>query len=104
MVYTNAIEGGNKVLANTALVSFFGRPRIHRSRLLITAQSKDTQITVESGLSWITGEQIGLAPSTFNHEETDYAIIQSYDNLTGIMVLDRKLNHYHWGALSSTGP
>ena len=104
MVYTNAIEGGNKVLANTALISFFGKPRIHRSRVTVTAQKKDTHITVESGLSWLPGEQIGLAPSAFNNQETDFAIIQSYDNLTGIIVLDRQLDYYHWGALQSTGP
>ena len=35
-VFTNDIEGGNKGIANTALISIWGKPRIHRSRLLKT--------------------------------------------------------------------
>jgi len=47
---------------------------------------------------------IGFAPSTMNWWETDYAIITSYNNDTGLVVLDRKLSHQHWGQAVSTGP
>lgn len=46
---------------------------------------------------------IGLAPTTMNWFETDYAIITSYDNATGLVVLDRQLTYYHWGQAQSTG-
>ena len=36
IVYTDAIEAGNKILANTALMSMWGAPRIHQTRLLKT--------------------------------------------------------------------
>jgi hypothetical protein len=38
MVYTNAIEAGNKILANTNRISIFGMPRKnYRSKLLVDA-------------------------------------------------------------------
>lgn len=104
IVYDNAIEAGNKVLANTANLTMFGKPRIHRTRLLATAPVNSTSILVESGLSWVAGEKFGLAPSTMNWDESDYAIISSYNNDTGLLVADRPLEKYHWGAPNSTAP
>ncbi len=34
IVYDNAVEAGNKIIANTALLAFYGQTRITRSRLL----------------------------------------------------------------------
>jgi len=82
----------------------YGKPRITRTRLLKTANPKDTQITVSPGLSWQVGETIGLAPTAINWFEKDYAVIKAYDNDSGIVTLDRTLNHYHFGAATSTGP
>ncbi len=64
IIYDNAIEAGNKVLANTGLMSFWGIPRpFTRSRLLQTANPKDTVIYVEPGLSWQENDTVAL-PST----------------------------------------
>lgn len=68
-----------------------------------TAVKGDTVIYVEAGLSWIAGDRIGLAPTRIQWYEGDYAIIVSYDNSTGKITLDRKLNYKHWGAAVSTG-
>ena len=81
----------------------YGRPRISRSRLLKTANKGDKSIQVESGLSWEVNDKIGLAPTAVNWFELDYAIIKTYDNVTGITTLDRTLDHYHYGSALSTG-
>ena len=39
-----------------------------------------------------------------NWNEVDYAIIKSYDNVTGVATLDRPLSNFHFGKLESTGP
>ena len=57
IVYDNSIESGNKVLANTAIISIFGRPRkVTRSRLLNTILPGNTTFTIEAGLDWQVGE------------------------------------------------
>ena len=57
IVYENAIEAGNKVLANTGIMSIYGRPRaITRSRLLSTIFSGNTTMKIEAGLDWQVGE------------------------------------------------
>jgi hypothetical protein len=38
------------------------------------------------------------------YKQYDYAVVQSYDPLTGILKLDRPLNYYHYGGPNSTAP
>lgn len=57
---------------------------------------------VDAGLSWQKGDKLGFAPTSFKPAETDYAIIDTYDNATGVTKLDRKLSFYHFGAADST--
>lgn len=103
IVYDNAIEAGNKVLANTGLISMIGTERSYRSRLLRTANPRDTQIVVEPDLDWTENDFLALASTTVNWDELDYAKVLSYDKVTGVAILDRKLSYYHWGAPVSTG-
>jgi G8 domain/Right handed beta helix region len=104
IVYDNAIEAGNKILANTGLMSFWGAPRpITRTRLLKTANSKDLTIYVEPGLSWNSGDKVALPSTNIRWSDIDFGIISSYDNVTGELTLDRPLSNYHWGAATSTG-
>ena len=42
MVYTDAVEAGNKLIANTALIKMFGQKRDKMSRLTKTANPGDT--------------------------------------------------------------
>lgn len=44
IVYENAIEAGNKIMANVGLISFYGTPRNARSRILASVAPKDTVI------------------------------------------------------------
>jgi hypothetical protein len=52
IAFSNDVEAGNKFIANTALISMWGAPRKHRSRLLKTVNINDTEILVEAGLGW----------------------------------------------------
>ena len=97
-MYTNAIEAGNKVLANTGLIQMYGLPRSYRSRLMQTVMPNDKQIVVSPGLDWTTNDTIGLAPTTINWFEADYAVIVAYNNVTGVVTLDRPMSNYHFGA------
>jgi|LauGreDrversion4_2_1035121.scaffolds.fasta_scaffold48110_3 hypothetical protein len=83
IVYENAIEAGNKILANVGTVSLFGEPRVGRSRLLDSIVKGATSALIEPGLGWRTGETIGFAPTTMNNWEIDFANIVSYNNATG---------------------
>ena len=80
IVYENAIEAGNKIMANVGLISIYGTPKIGRARLMQTVNPNDNSILVGPGLGWVAGNWIGLAPTTMNWWETDYAIITSYNN------------------------
>lgn len=40
-------------------------------------------------LGWKAGDQLGLSPTTLRFNDTDYAIITSYNDATGDIVLDR---------------
>ena len=105
VVYSNNIDTGNKMLANTAAVNIYGLPRTGRTtRLLKTANRGDALITVEKNLDWVAGDEIGLAPTGLAYDESDYASVVAYSPSTGVANLDRPLSSYHWGALTSTGP
>lgn len=104
IVYSNAIEAGNKILANTGLMKMFGVPRQGRSRLYKTANRLDSSITVEPGLNWRVNDSLAISMSRLQWHEADYAVIKTYDNVTGEITLDRPLNYFHFGQATSTGP
>jgi hypothetical protein len=72
--------------------------------LLKTANPKETQIEVEPGLSWRENDTVALPSTTVRWGDIDFAMIKTYDNVTGIATIDRALSKYHWGASVSTAP
>ncbi len=102
VTWNDAIEGGNKLLVNTANVTMYGLPRTDRTRLRRTANTNDTSILVEPGLDWVPGDLIALHPTTLNWYELDQVKVVTYDSVTGNVTIDRKLLHYHYGELDST--
>ncbi len=102
MAYTNAVEGGNKILVNTANMEMHGARRHGHARLTKSTKKGDTTITVQTGLDWKAGEKIALFANTMRHTDADYAIISAYDTDTGVVTLDRPLDYYHFGASQST--
>jgi len=103
IVYDNAIEAGNKVLANVGKVKMFGQPRTTKlARLHQEAKRGDTQLTINLGLDLVAGDRIALPPTGYQYNRSEDFIITSYDTDTGIVELETEVREYHWGAPEST--
>jgi hypothetical protein len=72
------------------------------TRLTKTAKPGDSQIYIEAGLSWKEGDKIGLAPTGIVFNNSDSAVIRSYNSSSGLTILDRKLTSEHYGSSKST--
>lgn len=101
-MYDNAIEAGNKILANTGSVSIYGNPRNRVTRLTKTANPGETKIFVETRLDWRVGDELAFTASTLRYNDTDYAKVVTYNSATGEVQLDRPVSAYHFGAATST--
>ncbi|CDW80878.1 ipt tig domain containing protein [Stylonychia lemnae] len=104
IVYDQAIEAGNKILVNTGNISIYGLARNKLTRLRESVYQGDKKLLVDVGLEWKSGERIALAATTLRYLDSDYAIIENYDNSTGILTIKTGLTSYHYGAKDSTGP
>ena len=100
LTLSGTVDGGNKVLGVSGLVSFFGKPRDRMSRLLMPCYSGQDTIIVEPGLDWQEGDEIYLAPTAAQNTHSDYRTIVSYAG--GEIVLDEPLEYYHYGSPAST--
>jgi hypothetical protein len=102
IAFSPEIETGNKVLAIVGTAKFYGKNRDRISRLRATSLKNDKTITVYPGLDWQAGERLAIIPTATQYTHTDYAVIESYDNQTGVVTLTNGLLYYHWGQLAST--
>jgi hypothetical protein len=113
IVYDNAIEAGNKLIANVNKLRMFGKKRTKNwTRLQAPAEKGATQITIEKGLDIVKDDRLGLLPTAFDQTASDDVHVVSYDTATGVAVIDRSrppsdkngpgLKFYHWGADKST--
>jgi len=103
MVYDNAIEAGNKLIANIGTIKMYGKKRTQNiARLHATANKGDTSITIDANLDIVPGDRLALAATSLAHLASDDAIVVSYDNSTGVTVLNTPLNFTHFGAAVST--
>lgn len=105
IVYDNAIEAGNKLIANVGKVQMYGKPRAKESqmsRLLASTAKGDTTFTVSPGLDWVAGDRLALLPTSYNQLASDEGIIETYDSTTGAVKLTTALQYYHYGAAKST--
>lgn len=60
------------------------------------------RINFEPGLDWQAGELLALTGTNVNPEAAETLEIKSYDPATGVVELVEPIEHYHYGALSST--
>jgi len=104
IVYDNAIEAGNKILANVGVVKMFGKHRQKMTRLTAPAPQKATSITIETGMDLVQGDRLGLAPTSYDAGAYEDHIVNTYNNVTGEVTFNTSLKHYHWGAAESTSP
>lgn len=104
IAYDNAVETGNKVIANYNIMKMFGMPRKNKmSRLRSEAHKGQHTFDVEPGLDWVPGDRIVLLPTNYVRHMKDDCFIHSYDNETGSLTINTTLNHYHWGAPENPG-
>mmetsp|Transcript_29266 Transcript_29266/g.28411 ORF Transcript_29266/g.28411 Transcript_29266/m.28411 type:complete len:115 (-) Transcript_29266:1926-2270(-) len=81
----------------------YGTPRANYvTRLLASADPGSDRVYLEPNLDWVAGDLIGFAPTNMMFNESDHAIIASYDSVTGVAMLDRDLTGYHYGTSLST--
>ncbi len=102
LVMTGALEAGNKLLANTGLISLKGAPRDRWSRLRSVVERGDRSALVEIGLDWRAGDRVYLAPTAMQFDHSDYMDIEAYNNNTGEITFTEGVQFYHWGQSSST--
>jgi hypothetical protein len=94
--------GGNKIFANFGKIRMQGLVREQSSFLLTSVEPGQSELLVEKSLKWNKGDKLGFPATNMRHRQYDYAVIDSYDPLTGVLKLEKALLHYHYGALNST--
>lgn len=103
IVYDNAVEAGNKLIANTGKFRAYGKPRAHKmSRLTKEALKGAKSIFVEPGLDWVYGDRIAMMPTSYDMLAVDEFTINTYDNVTGEITFNTTLSYYHWGQATTT--
>jgi hypothetical protein len=103
IVYDNAIEAGNKLIANINVMKIYGKRRSHNmARLHKEALKGDKEILINKGMDLVKGDRLALVPTSYENTASDDVFVESYDTETGKAVLDRELDFYHWGAPKTT--
>lgn len=95
-------EAGNKMIVNVGTVKMIGKARSRMSRLRAEAQKGALSLSVEAGLDWVAGDQIGLAPTATQWQHYEKATIASYNGITGALTLTAPLKYYHFGTATTT--
>jgi hypothetical protein len=104
IVYDNAVEAGNKLIANTGVFKAYGAPRHNKmSRLTKEALKGGSSIFVGPDLDWYPGDMIGIMATSYDSAANDDIVIQTYNNVTGEITFNTTLNYYHFGREESTG-
>lgn len=97
IVYDNAIEAGNKLIANVNIMRIFGKPRWKMTRLLQPALKGSSEFFVEPGLELFPGDRLALLATSYDPHTNDDVFVSSYDSNSGKVVVNRTLDYYHWG-------
>jgi len=99
IVFTGAIEAGNKLIANVGTMKMYGKPRTQTmTRLRQPVEKGATSLLVETGLDLVEGDRLALAPTSYDPWASSDVTVSSYDEATGALELTSGVSHYHWGA------
>lgn len=105
IVYDNAIEAGNKLIANVNVLRMYGKPRGWKmTRLHAPVLKGASEFYVEPGLDIVAGDRLGLLPTSYSPYPVDDVFVASYDITSGKVVATTAMNYYHWGQATSTAP
>ena len=84
IVYDNAIEAGNKLIANVNIMRLYGKPRgWSMTRLLRAAEKGQSEFYLESGLDIVQGDRLALLATSYDPHTNDDVVVTSYDNSSG---------------------
>jgi len=99
------VEAGSKIIANIGTLNMYGKKRSFKmTRLTAPAKIGDTSITVETAnVDLVEGDRIALAPTDMKETTGETRNVVSFDKKTGVIVLDKALEWYHFGQAKSTG-
>ena len=98
IVYDNAIEAGNKNIANVNIVRIFGKRRSWKmARLTKEALKGTNEFFTEPNLDMVPGDRLGLLPTSYDPDAIDDVFVETYDNTSGRVTINTTLNYYHWG-------
>lgn len=101
-MHTSQILVGNKIIANVGKMFFYGIERTKMTRLYSEVLKGQTSCFIGKDLDWVQGDRIAIADNSFDSMRSDERIIESYDKITGELVVDRAFDFYHWGHSEST--
>jgi len=98
IVYDNAIEAGNKLIANVNIMRIYGKPRQWKmTRLRNPVLKGQREFTVEPNLEIFPGDRLGLLPTSYEPKALDDVFVTEYNSQTGLVKVNSSLNFYHWG-------
>jgi len=99
---SGVVEAGNKILANTGLVEFHGKPRTAMmTRLRSPVFVGYTKTLVEQNLDWVAGDMVYFAPTNHQPYHHEYLEIETYVPNTGLLELTTAFSYYHFGGDST---
>lgn len=101
-MYGDNYMAGNKIFfvsGNFTAHGYHGASRM-KTQLLAPAAQGATTIALPTGLGWKAGEQIAIAPTSYDYKEHEIVTIVSYDNGSGATTITPALQYTHYGALS----
>lgn len=52
---------------------------------------------VGEGLDWVEGDELFFAATNHQWTHGEYRKIQSYDSVSGLLVVDKPFTNYHFG-------
>lgn len=84
IVYDNAIEAGNKLIANVNVLRMYGKNRGWKmTRLYAPVLKGASEFYVAPGLDLVVGDRLGLLPTSYAPYTVDDVFVQSYDSTSG---------------------
>lgn len=84
IVYDNAIEAGNKLIANVNVMRIYGKARGWKmSRLREPALKGSNTFTIDAGLDIVEGDRLALLPTSYEPKAIDDIFVKAYDTVSG---------------------
>lgn len=100
---SGTVEAGNKIIANTGLVAFYGQEKQRMSRLQQPVYHGFTETLVEAGMTWEAGDNVYFAPTNLQAYHHEYRVIAEYLPASGKLTVTEPFEFYHHGGDSSIG-